>query len=114
MYALSRERVYTCYLGNDAFVLFVVTRQYLLPRNMITEPLYSNGRLVPTPLLRLSGVMSQYITLSERKISALWTGQNVKEAIVTGFQLLYCCLPAVTEDNLYNSESEESISEPEY
>jgi hypothetical protein len=39
-------------------LLFVVMWQFLCRGNMITEPLSNNGRLAPTPLLRLSGVMS--------------------------------------------------------
>jgi hypothetical protein len=39
MYALPRERVYTCYLGKDVFTAIYCNG------NMITEPSSSNGRL---------------------------------------------------------------------
>jgi hypothetical protein len=53
MYALSRERVYNCHLGNDVFIA-PRCRGY-----MITEPLSSNGRLSPASIFLLSGVISQ-------------------------------------------------------
>jgi hypothetical protein len=39
MYALSREPVYSCYLGNDVFIAICCNG------NIITEPLSSNKRL---------------------------------------------------------------------
>jgi hypothetical protein len=54
MYALSCERVYTCYLGNDAFSAVCCNGK------MITESLSSNGRLAPNSIFRLSGVMSRH------------------------------------------------------
>jgi hypothetical protein len=46
----SRERVYTCYLGNDVLTTICCNG------NMIIKPLSSNGRLAPA-----SAVVSQYI-----------------------------------------------------
>jgi hypothetical protein len=56
--ALSRERVYNCRLGNDVFTS-------PCSRNMTTEPLRSNGRLAPTPILWLLGCASQYCHVTE-------------------------------------------------
>jgi hypothetical protein len=54
MYALSRERVYTCYLGNYVFTAICCNG------SMISEPLSSNGHLALFSIFRPSGVMSQY------------------------------------------------------
>ena len=52
---------YTCYIGNDDILSYLLWRIIIrFCGNMITETLTSNGRLAETPLLRLSGVMSQY------------------------------------------------------
>jgi hypothetical protein len=56
MYALSRERVYNCYLGND---VSTATRS----RSMVTGPMSSNEHLAPASIFRHSGVMSQYNTI---------------------------------------------------
>jgi hypothetical protein len=54
MYGLSRENIYTCCLDIDIFTAPCCSGY------IITDPLPSNGRLIPTPLLRLSDVMSHY------------------------------------------------------
>jgi hypothetical protein len=72
---------------------------------MITEPLSNNGRLAPTPLLRLSGVMSQYICITvmlrTRSVSA-YPETSFKKRIST-------VLISLFSDPLLNGES--SISE---
>jgi hypothetical protein len=50
---------------------------------VFTEPLLGNGRLVPTPLLRLLGVMSQYIEISRGKL----TGDSTKLCDWTGLAI---------------------------
>jgi hypothetical protein len=60
MYALPRERVYSCRLGNDVFTAPFCTR------NITTEPLSSNRRLCCVFLtvhFRISGRTSQYLCL---------------------------------------------------
>jgi hypothetical protein len=58
---LSQERFYTFDLGNDSVCAICCNTSIHCRGNVITEPLSRNGRV--SEILRLLGVMSQYIFL---------------------------------------------------